>query len=35
MEVIDKAAELTKGKIAEGGTATDNVVKAAVAGPAQ
>ena len=34
MEVIDQAAELTKGKIAEGGAATDDAVKAAV-GPAQ
>ncbi len=34
MEVIDQAAELTKGKVAEGGAATDDAVKAAV-GPAQ
>ena len=34
MEAIDKAAELTKGKVAEGGAATDAAVKAAV-GPAQ
>jgi len=34
MEVIDQAAELTKGKVAEGGTAVDTKVKAAV-GPAQ
>ena len=35
MEAIDKAAELTKGKVAEGGTATTDAVKAAVVGPAQ
>ena len=35
MEVIDQAAELTKGKVAEGGAATTDAVKAAVAGPAQ
>ena len=34
MEVIDQAAELTKGKVAEGGAATDDAVKKAV-GPAQ
>ena len=34
MEVIDQAAELTKGKVAEGGAATD-AVKKAVVGPAQ
>ena len=34
MEVIDQAAELTKGKVAEGGAAVDTKVKAAV-GPAQ
>mgnify|MGYP001387091623 CR=1 FL=1 len=34
MEVIDQAAELTKGKVAEGGAATTDAVKAAV-GPAQ
>ena len=34
MEKIDEAAELTKGKVAEGGAATDAAVKAAV-GPAQ
>ena len=35
MDVIDQAAELTKGKVAEGGAATDDAVKAAVVGPAQ
>jgi len=35
MEVIDQAAELTKGKVAEGGAATDDAVKKAVVGPAQ
>ena len=35
MEVIDQAAELTKGKVAEGGAATDDAVKNAVVGPAQ
>ena len=35
MEAIDKAAELTKGKVAEGGAATDDAVKKAVVGPAQ
>ena len=35
MEVIDQAAELTKGKVAEGGAATTDAVKAAVVGPAQ
>lgn len=35
MDAIDKAAELTKGKVAEGGAAVDTKVKAAVAGPAQ
>ena len=34
MEVIDQAAELTKGKVAEGGAKTNEAVKAAV-GPAQ
>ncbi len=34
MEAIDEAAALTKGKVAEGGAATDAAVKAAV-GPAQ
>ena len=34
MEAIDQAAELTKGKVAEGGAAVDTKVKAAV-GPAQ
>ena len=34
MEVIDQAAELTKGKVAEAGAATDDAVKKAV-GPAQ
>ena len=33
-EVIDHAAELTKGKVAEGGAATTDAVKQAV-GPAQ
>ena len=31
----DQAAELTKGKVAEGGAATDDAVKKAVVGPAQ
>ena len=35
LEVVDQAAELTKGKVAEGGAATTDAVKAAVAGPAQ
>ena len=35
MEAIDEAAELTKGKVAEGGAATDDAVKKAVVGPAQ
>ena len=35
MEAIDQAAELTKGKVAEGGAATDDAVKKAVVGPAQ
>ena len=35
MEKIDEAAELTKGKVAEGGAATDDAVKKAVVGPAQ
>ena len=35
MEVVDEAAELTKGKVAEGGAATDDAVKKAVVGPAQ
>ena len=35
MEVIDQAAELTKGKVAEGGAATADAVKKAVVGPAQ
>ena len=35
MEVIDQAAELTKGKVADGGAATDDAVKKAVVGPAQ
>jgi len=35
MDAIDKAAELTKGKVAEGGAATDDAVKKAVVGPAQ
>ena len=34
MEAIDQAAELTKGKVAEGGAATTDAVKQAV-GPAQ
>ena len=34
MEALDEAAALTKGKVAEGGAATDAAVKAAV-GPAQ
>ena len=34
MEAIDQAAELTKGKVAEGGAATTDAVKKAV-GPAQ
>ena len=34
LEVVDQAAELTKGKVAEGGAATTDAVKAAV-GPAQ
>ena len=34
LEVVDQAAELTKGKVAEGGAAVDTKVKAAV-GPAQ
>ena len=34
MEAIDEAAELTKGKVAEGGAKTNEAVKAAV-GPAQ
>ena len=35
MDVFDQAAELTKGKVAEGGAATDDAVKKAVVGPAQ
>ena len=35
LEAIDQAAELTKGKVAEGGAATDDAVKKAVVGPAQ
>ena len=35
MEKIDEAAELTKGKVAEGGAAVDDKVKKAVVGPAQ
>ena len=35
MDAIDKAAELTKDKVAEGGAATDAAVKKAVVGPAQ
>merc|ERR1719362_2317393 len=35
LEVVDEAAELTKGKVAEGGAATDDAVKKAVVGPAQ
>ena len=35
MEAIDEAAELTKGKVAEGGAATTDAVKKAVVGPAQ
>ena len=35
MDAIDKAAELTKDKVAEGGAATDDAVKKAVVGPAQ
>ena len=35
MDAIDQAAELTKGKVAEGGAATDAAVKKAVVGPAQ
>ncbi len=34
LDVVDEAAELTKGKVAEGGAAVDTKVKAAV-GPAQ
>ena len=34
LDVVDEAAELTKGKVAEGGAATTDAVKAAV-GPAQ
>ena len=34
LDVVDEAAELTKGKVAEGGVAVDTKVKAAV-GPAQ
>ena len=34
MDAIDQAAELTKGKVADGGTATTDAVKKAV-GPAQ
>ena len=35
LDVVDQAAELTKGKVAEGGAATDAAVKKAVVGPAQ
>ena len=35
LDVVDEAAELTKGKVTEGGAATTDAVKAAVAGPAQ
>ena len=35
LDVVDEAAELTKGKVAEGGAATTDAVKKAVVGPAQ